>query len=84
MRTTKTKEYETRRLSEERERAERKMRIARFVATNDEDIVADLFAEVKAALIDKEADEVFYLTKYYKVLTATLDEVESEFCSAYV
>lgn len=81
MSTARAGEYKANMRQSEQERVERAKRIALFIATTDAEIVADLFAEVRDALLDKEADEVFYLTKFYKALTTALDEVEREFCT---
>ena len=84
MDTSRANEYKQQMQQEREARAERTKRIAQFIATEDSGIVADLFAEIKATLTDKEADELFFLTKYYQRVGAMLDEVENEMCGGCV
>lgn len=64
-----------------RERAERAARVKQFLAEQEESDVADLFDAMRDAIDDKEADEVFYLSKFFQQVRGVFDCVEERLCN---
>lgn len=73
--------YIAARRAEDQAAAERAARVREFIAESDPEIIADLFAVIKDALLEREAAEVFALTKHYKRVATIVHEVEVEFCN---
>lgn len=64
-----------------RERAERAARVKRFLAEQEESEVADLFDAMRDIIDDREADEVFYLSKFFQQVRGVFDSVEEKMCN---
>ena len=73
--------YIAERAAEDQAAAERAARVREFIAESDPEIISDLFAVIKDAVLEREAAEVFALTKYYKGVATIVHEVEAEFCN---
>ena len=65
----------------QREREERAARVKLFIAQSESSDIADLFGAIKDAVFDREADELFFLSKYYQHAAAIISDVEQEFCN---
>lgn len=65
----------------QRERAERAVRVRRFLAEQEESDVADLFDAMRDVIDDREADEVFYLSKFFQQVRGVFDCVEERLCN---
>lgn len=73
--------YMARKAEEDRAAAERSARVREFIAESDSGIISDLFAEIKDAVVTRETDEAFALTKFYQSVIGILHDVEMEFCN---
>lgn len=67
-------------MAENQMAAARAARVKQFIADSNPELIADLFAMIRAALIEREADEMFAITKYYRSAAMILTDVETEFC----
>lgn len=65
----------------QQERAERAARVRRFLAEQEESDVADLFDAMRDVIDDREADEVFYLSKFFQQVRGVFDCVEERLCN---
>lgn len=65
----------------QREREERAARVKLFIAQSESNDIADLFGAIQDAVFDREADELFFLSKYYQHAAAIIGDVEREFCN---
>lgn len=61
--------------------AARAARVKEFIADSDPEIIADLFAEIKDAVIDRAAEEACAVTRCFHTFTVVLSDVETELCN---
>lgn len=73
--------YMARKAEEDRAAAERSARVREFIAESDSDIISDLFAEIKDAVLTREVNEAAALATFYKSILGILHDVEMEFCN---
>ena len=73
--------YMARKAEEDRAAAERSARVREFIAESDSDIISDLFAEIKDAVLTREVNEAAALAAFYKSILGILHDVEMEFCN---
>ena len=75
--------FDTKKYEEElqREREERAARVKRFVAEQEEQDIADLFDAMRDMLDEKEADETFYLRKFFQQIGSIVSDFEERICS---
>lgn len=64
-----------------RERAERVARVKQFIAAQEESEIADLFDAMRDVIDDREADEAFYLSKFFNQVRGVFDGVEQTLCN---
>lgn len=67
------------RAEEEQEEACRLERVRAFINGSDPELIADLFAALNAAVLDRETREIFALTSAYKSISTILRDVEAGF-----
>lgn len=65
----------------QRERAERAARVRQFIAAQEESEIADFFDAMRDVIDDREADEVFYLSKFFQQVRGVFDGVEETLCN---
>ena len=65
----------------QRERADRAARVKQFIAAQEESDIADLFDAMRDVIDDREADEVFYLSKFFQQVRGVFDGVEETLCN---
>lgn len=63
------------------EREARAARVRRFIAEHDENEVADLFDAMRDMIDEREADETFYLQKFFRHIIGIVDDIEESFCN---
>lgn len=73
--------YIAEKAAEDQAAAARAARVKEFIIESDPEIISDLFAEIKEAVLEREANELFAITKFYKSVAMILHEVETEFCN---
>lgn len=76
--TINTEQYEA---LVQRERADRAARVRRFIAEQEEGEIADLFDVMRDIIDDKEADETFFLSKFFQQVRGIVDGVEERLCN---
>lgn len=76
---TRGEAYIEERSEEEQAEARRLERVREFVGGSDPEIISDLFAALNAAVLEREAKEVFAITSAYKSVSSILREVEAGF-----
>ena len=78
--STQGETYIAEKLAENLTAAARAARVKEFITDSSPEIIADLFATIRDAMIAREADELLALTKYYRSAATILSDVEAEFC----
>lgn len=79
--STQGEAYIAQKLSENQTAAARAARVKEFIADSDPEIIADLFATIRDAVIEQESDAMLALTKHYLSVTTILSEVETGLCT---
>lgn len=65
----------------QQEKDDRAARVKRFIESSDSDDIAALFAMIRDAVSDKELDELFVLSRFFRGKADMILEVERELCS---
>lgn len=65
----------------ERERAERAARVRQFIAAQEGNEIADLFDAMRDIIDDREADEVFFIGKFFGQVRGIFDGIEEKLCN---
>ena len=79
--TKEAQAYIAEKMAEDQAAAARSARVKEFIAESDPEIISDLFAEIKETVLNREADEVFAITQFYKSVATILHDVETELCN---
>ena len=58
----------------------RATRVREFIADSDPDIIADLFALIKDAVINRETQSSFEITEHYRSVNTILNDVMKGLC----
>ena len=65
----------------ERERAERAARVRQFILEHEENEINDLFDAMRDIVDTREADETFYLSKFFHQVRDVFDNIEEKLCN---
>lgn len=68
-------------IAEDRAAVARAARVKEFIVASDPEIISDFFTEIKEAVLSREANEVFAITKFYQSVVTILHDVEADFCN---
>ena len=70
--------YFAERLAADQAEASRRARVREFVAENDSEVISDLFAVIKDAVIENGLRKSAEIMEQHKIATAAVFEVECE------
>ena len=79
--STQGEAYIAQKLAENQTAAARAARVKEFIADSDPEIIADLFATIRDAVIEQESDAMLAITKHYLSVATILSDVETGLCT---
>lgn len=79
--STQGEAYIAEKMAENQTAAARAARVKQFITDSSPEIIADFFAVIKDAMIERETDELLAITKYYHAAASILSDVEANLCT---
>lgn len=79
--STQGEAYIAEKMAENQTAAARAARVKQFITDSSPEIIADLFAVIRDSMIEREADEMLAIAKYYRSAASMLSDVERMICT---